>query len=55
MTAPTWVTVGEATILTGKSERTIRRITADHDIDALQDGRSIRWKISDIRRAKETP
>ena len=53
MSAPTWVTVGEATILTGKSERTIRRIVADHNIDAKQDGRRVLWKIADIRRAIE--
>ncbi len=51
MTDPTWVTVTEAVIFTGKSERTIRRITADHDIEAKQDGRRILWNLPDIRKA----
>ena len=51
MSDPTWVTVTEAVIRTGKGERTIRRITADHDIDALQDGRSILWNLPQIRTA----
>ncbi|MFL0711656.1 MAG: hypothetical protein ACJLS2_02435 [Microcella pacifica] len=53
MTDPEWVTVGQAVIVTGKSERTIRRITADHDIDAKQDGRRVLWKTEHLRRAIE--
>lgn len=48
---PTWVTVPEAVILTGKGERTIRRIVAEHHIDARQNGRSILWHLPQIRAA----
>lgn len=51
MTEHTWVTVAEAVQHTGKSERTIRRITAEHDIEARQNGRSVQWNLADIRRA----
>lgn len=51
MSEHTWVTVAEAVILTGKGERTIRRIVADHNIEARQNGRSVQWNLADIRRA----
>ena len=51
MSEPEWVTVAEAVIRTGKGERTIRRIVADHNIDAKQNGRSILWNLPQIRTA----
>lgn len=53
MTDPTWVTVAQAIHYTGRSERTIRRILAEHQVEERQDGRRILLSLTDLRRAQQ--